>query len=48
MLGAVAADLGPDELAQAHGVFTDLLADYRRPDGSYVLPYACRVLWGTR
>lgn len=47
MLGAVAAELGPDKLAQAHSVFTDLLADYRRPDGSYVLPYACRVLWGS-
>jgi len=48
MLGAVIGELAPARLAQAHSVFIDLLADYRRPDGSYIVPYACRVLRGSR
>jgi hypothetical protein len=48
MLGAVVGGLGPDELGQARTVFLGLVADYRQPDGSYVVPYGCRMLWGSR
>lgn len=40
--------LGPDQLAEVRSGLLDLLTDYRSDDGSYVLPYACRVLWGER
>jgi ubiquinone/menaquinone biosynthesis C-methylase UbiE len=48
MLGAVVSGLDPDRLDKIRAEFGDLLSDYRRVDGSYVLPYACRVLWGRR
>jgi hypothetical protein len=48
MLGAVVGGLDPDQLDKICAEFDDLLSDYRRADASYVLPYACRVLWGIR
>ena len=48
MLGAVVQGLGDDQLAKARTEFDRLLADYRRVDGSYLLPYACRLIWGRR
>jgi ubiquinone/menaquinone biosynthesis C-methylase UbiE len=47
-LGAVTGGLSHDQLADVRRGLLDLLADYRDDDGSYVLPYACRMLWGTR
>lgn len=47
MLGAVLQGLDGEQLATARTEFGLLLADYRRPDGSYVLPYACRMIWGS-
>jgi ubiquinone/menaquinone biosynthesis C-methylase UbiE len=47
-LGTVTGGLGPDQLAQVRQGMLELLADYRAADGSYVLPYACRMLWGAR
>ena len=48
MLGAVVGGLDPDRRDKIRTEFDDLLSDYRRADGSHVLPYACRVLWGRR
>lgn len=48
MLGAVVGGLDPDRLDEVRTEFDELLSDYRRADGSYVLPYACRVLSGCR
>jgi ubiquinone/menaquinone biosynthesis C-methylase UbiE len=47
MFGAALQGLD-DQLAKARTEFSRLLADYRRPDGSYLLPYACRLIWGSR
>jgi ubiquinone/menaquinone biosynthesis C-methylase UbiE len=47
-LGTVTGGLSPDQLAEVRRGLSELLTDYRRADGSYVLPYACRMLWGTR
>ena len=48
MLGAVLKDVDDDVLASARVRFGDLLSDYRRSDGSFALPYACRLMWGRR
>ena len=48
MLGAVIGTLTTDQLSEARATFTNLLADYRHPNGSYTLPYACQILWGAR
>ena len=48
MLGAIVGGLDPDRLEKMRTAFDDLLSDYRQADGSYVLPYACRLLWGSR
>ncbi|MCA2216543.1 class I SAM-dependent methyltransferase [Jidongwangia harbinensis] len=48
MLGAVLKDADDDLLARARVRFGDLLSDYRSPEGSYTLPYACRLIWGRR
>ncbi|MFI5841345.1 class I SAM-dependent methyltransferase [Catenuloplanes sp. NPDC051500] len=47
MLGAVLGGLGEEQLASARVEFDRLLADYRRADGSYSLPYACRIISGS-
>ncbi|GIJ48253.1 hypothetical protein Val02_51390 [Virgisporangium aliadipatigenens] len=47
-LGPVAGHLDAERLAHVREVLLDLLDDYRGADGSYVLPYACRILWGAR
>jgi len=48
ILGAVLPALSGDQLGEARTEFDRLLADYRRSDGSYLLPYACRLIWGSR
>jgi len=48
MFGRTLSGLDPDRLDTIRAEFDDLLSDYRRADGSYVLPHACRVLWGHR
>jgi ubiquinone/menaquinone biosynthesis C-methylase UbiE len=47
MLGAVLGGLGEGQLAAARIEFDRLLAEYRRADGSYSLPYACRIIHGS-
>lgn len=48
MLGAVLRGLDDAQLTKARAEFGRLLADYRRADGSHLLPYACRLIWGSR
>ena len=48
MLGAVLPGLDDAQLAKARTRFGRLMADYRHADGSYLLPYACRLIWGSR
>jgi hypothetical protein len=48
MLGAVLRDADPEALAAVRRTLGELLADYRRADGSYRLPYGCRLLRGQR
>lgn len=48
MLGAVLGGLDGEQLAQARIEFRRLLADYRRSDGTYAVPYECRLIWGRR
>ncbi|GAB2862781.1 class I SAM-dependent methyltransferase [Actinoallomurus bryophytorum] len=48
MLQAVVTGLDDDHTHQARDRVRDLTSEYRRSDGTYVLPYACRLLWGTR
>ncbi|TQS45080.1 class I SAM-dependent methyltransferase [Cryptosporangium phraense] len=47
-LGTVTGGLDSDRLAEVRRGLLELLADYRSDDGSYALPYACRVLSGAR
>lgn len=47
-LRSVAGDLDTAQLAQVRATLFDLVAEYRQADGSYRLPYACRILWGAR
>jgi SAM-dependent methyltransferase len=42
------ADLDGHHLSAARDRFAELLAEYRAPDGSYTLPYACRLIRGRR
>ena len=48
MLGSITGAITPAQLSEVRTTFGEVLSDYRRPDGSYVLPYACQVLRGTR
>jgi ubiquinone/menaquinone biosynthesis C-methylase UbiE len=48
ILGSVLPTLSGDQLGEARTEFDRVLADYRRSDGSYLLPYACRLIWGSR
>ena len=48
LLRTVTGGLNHDQLTEVRRKLLDLLADYRADNGSYVLPYACRILSGTR
>lgn len=48
VLGAIAGQLEDDVLAGIRQRFQELLQHCRRPDGSYRLPYACRVITARR
>lgn len=41
------ADLGPEAQAQVREELRESLAAYRQPAGQYVIPHACRLIWGT-
>ncbi|GIJ52054.1 hypothetical protein Val02_89400 [Virgisporangium aliadipatigenens] len=47
-LRSVAGDLDTAQLAHVRETMFDLVTEYRQADGSYRLPYACRILWGVR
>lgn len=47
-LGAFAGALDDDTLSGIRQRFDELLAHYRRDDGSYQLPFACRLITGRR
>ncbi len=40
--------LDEGQRAQVRARFGELLADHRRTDGSFALPYGCRLIWGRR
>lgn len=42
------AGLPAEELPSVRATFDRLLAEYRHQDGSYRLPYECRLIWGRR
>lgn len=42
------ADLSPEIQAEVRQKLMDSLAPYRTSEGRYVIPHACRLLWGTR
>ncbi|MFG1926451.1 class I SAM-dependent methyltransferase [Cryptosporangium sp. NPDC048952] len=47
-LSTATGGLDSAQLAEVRRELFELLADYRGADGSYALPYACRLLSGTR
>lgn len=42
------ADLGADAQEAVRQALVTALAEYRKEDGQYVIPHACRLLWGQR
>jgi len=48
ILGAILGELSPESRLDVRREFVALLADYQRADGTYILPYACRLIWGRR
>jgi ubiquinone/menaquinone biosynthesis C-methylase UbiE len=47
MLGAALGEIDDDTAASIRARFGDLVSAHRRPDGSYLVPYACRMLSAT-
>jgi hypothetical protein len=42
------ASLSEGQRENARQQMEELLLQYRAPEGSYILPHACRLIWGSR